>query len=1109
MADHVWFHDHLAAYCADGLDTGQRQRFEEHAAACGSCRMALDEMRGFDGSLDRLFAAVRPAPGWESRVIGRLRLAPARRPFRVGAGMRWAGAAAAVVLFGLLGAALYTVMENTNGSPMRMFALGDTSVRNNLKQLALPLTKPPAPTQSANRLNQTGLALHDVDGETAWRDIADEDPAAAEFDADINFNMERRSDVSVPGVTRFSDDAGGLKGHGMGFGGGFTGFAGGIGGQVPPGNINGAMMDGTAVTVSADRLKALEDRFAEEAHDLKIGDRETPPASPKAPEATAPVVPSMGLPAVTFTPDGRTGASSKGRLAGNDMPAPPGKSSSSSGSEKAIRGFVDTDGSVSASPPPTFASPGAEAGAPREKNKASLGYYTFGLQSPDPAKMPPTPPASNAPAKEEPPSDKLSQDKDKDSDRKESDEANQSKKVSNANTIDNATSVAVAQAQKNDPPQAAQRKIIRTGEIEFEIESFDNAVAAINKLIGAIPGAFIATVNSEKLPNGKVRGSAVVRVPPEKLDPFVLDLRRDLAKSGDLKSQRIGSQDVTKQYTDIESRLRAARTMEERLLTIIKSGKGEIKDLIAAERELGTWRTKIEEMEGEIRYYNNQIGLSTLTITMYEKEIRAAAELVVSQQVTMRIETEDVESALQAALGAVTEAKGRVSKSDLKQQTAGQYEATLLFQVAPAAANTVRDKLRKLGIVTHQDTQRQQESVGGTSAAAEVKSRQNDVQFNVTLYNIANIQPRESYHLKIAVQDVTPDYRKLQEAVLRADGQVRAAQLSEQDRLNVSATFDFDVPTAQREAIDKLLAQLGDVLSRSTQRVAPSETATERKVGYRLTLHSVTSIPARETHTLQAVTFDVVDGYRKLREAVDQAKGHVRGGQLNEQDKLNITATFDFDVPADQREVIEKLLDEIGDVYSRNTARMAPNEIASDRKIGYKVTLRNAASMPPREKVTMKLEAPDVERVATTLKDMVKSVKGRVHDERIKYEENGQVVVLLAFDVPLSAKDELVRKFKGVGTLRFARPVQNPQVPDTELALATLDVMVTTPVPIVPGDEGMWPQIRTGLVYSFRLLSFSVMFIILGVSVVLPWALLIWAAVRIVRRLRPKAQAAA
>src|SRR5205807_8729093 len=110
--------------------------------------------------------------------------------------------------------------------------------------------------------------------------------------------------------------------------------------------------------------------------------------------------------------------------------------------------------------------------------------------------------------------------------------------------------------------------IIRSGEIEFEVDSFDAATAVITRLVTATKGGFIATVNSEKLANGKVRGSVVVRVPPEQLDALVLGLRKDLGKFGELKGQRIGSQDITKQYTDLESRLKAAKTMEQRLLTI-------------------------------------------------------------------------------------------------------------------------------------------------------------------------------------------------------------------------------------------------------------------------------------------------------------------------------------------------------------------------------------------------------------------------------------------------------------------------------------------------------------------------------------------------------------
>jgi len=154
------------------------------------------------------------------------------------------------------------------------------------------------------------------------------------------------------------------------------------------------------------------------------------------------------------------------------------------------------------------------------------------------------------------------------------------------------------QADPQQPAQQFQRRVIRTGEVEYEIESFDTSVLTITKLVEEEAG-FIATVNSDKLPNGKVRGVVVVRVPPERLDTLLLKLRG----MGELKSQNIRSQDVGRQYYDLESRLRAARAMEERLLRIIKDGKGEIKDLLLAEKELGEWRTKIESYEGEKRYY--------------------------------------------------------------------------------------------------------------------------------------------------------------------------------------------------------------------------------------------------------------------------------------------------------------------------------------------------------------------------------------------------------------------------------------------------------------------------------------------------------------------------
>ena len=155
----------------------------------------------------------------------------------------------------------------------------------------------------------------------------------------------------------------------------------------------------------------------------------------------------------------------------------------------------------------------------------------------------------------------------------------------------------------NRAADVASRKIIRNGTVEFEVRSFDDTYQTVSSVVGE-EGGFVASTSSEKLANGKVRGTIVVRVAPDRLDRFLLKLRA----LGELKSQQIGSADVTKQYTDIESELRGLRTMETRLIDLIKTGKGEVKDLVEAEKQLGEYRVRIEKLEGEIRYYNNLVA---------------------------------------------------------------------------------------------------------------------------------------------------------------------------------------------------------------------------------------------------------------------------------------------------------------------------------------------------------------------------------------------------------------------------------------------------------------------------------------------------------------------
>src|SRR4051794_10212380 len=102
MSEHVWIHDNLAAYIADGLDAGERERVEQHLAECADCFRAVAEVQALDRKLGQLFAPVHPGPDLEDAAIQRLRQRRPRR-LRLGRGLWVVGTAAAVAFVGLIG----------------------------------------------------------------------------------------------------------------------------------------------------------------------------------------------------------------------------------------------------------------------------------------------------------------------------------------------------------------------------------------------------------------------------------------------------------------------------------------------------------------------------------------------------------------------------------------------------------------------------------------------------------------------------------------------------------------------------------------------------------------------------------------------------------------------------------------------------------------------------------------------------------------------------------------------------------------------------------------------------------------------------------------------
>lgn len=647
---------------------------------------------------------------------------------------------------------------------------------------------------------------------------------------------------------------------------------------------------------------------------------------------------------------------------------------------------------------------------------------------------------------------------------------------------------------------SAARKIIRNGTIEFEVDRFDDAVMRITKLVDE-QGGFVATTDSDKLPNGHVKGTITLRVPPEHLDTLVLTLRG----LGDLKSQKITAEDITKHYTDLESELRAARAMEDRLLEIIKTANGQIKDLLVAEKELGVWREKIEAIEGEKRYLDGQISLSTLVVSLYEKDIRTPAYATETEQVQMSLETETVDDAYNKALEAIKSAKGRITQSELKQYDAGQFGATIVAAVPPDAAEQVIARLRQLsGRIAHFSRDRHQTTqTGAPLPAASTQIQRDDTILNLQIYNLANIAPRRTTTLQVAAALVDRTYAQLVEQVRSAGGRIVTSALAKPDANTQTADVDFQVPTEKADAILDVIRGYGEVMQQDLSENPDTANVTEAKRGFHLRLVSLAAVPARETQTLQLAAAGVPQAFNDILAAAQAAGARVYQSDLSEQNPQDVTAAITVEVPRAGSASLDAAVAKASQVLTRTVNRSAELDKTVDTKVRIAMSLASADRLPPRQTIAERIEVQDVERASDDLVNSAVSAGGRrIGNGEMTQDKAGHVTSEVVVEVPLNKAGTIVDELERSGSRRSKQVSFNSAEPENPLSRARIDVTFSNSAASLGGEETTWDAIRNGLSVSGRGLRWSLQMLVVGFCFVAPWIFVLWLIWKLIRRNR-------
>jgi hypothetical protein len=167
-----------------------------------------------------------------------------------------------------------------------------------------------------------------------------------------------------------------------------------------------------------------------------------------------------------------------------------------------------------------------------------------------------------------------------------------------------------------------ERKMIYSGYMELEVEKgkFEEKFDEIANIAKAV-GGFVSNTDSSAYGEQLAMGTITIRIPIENFDSVIDQIK----KLGNVKNMNTNVQEVTQEYVDLESRLKHFQAQEEVLLKMMKESET-VEDSISVHRELSRVQEQIEIIKGRLRWLDEQISLSTITVFVTEPSVKPQAE---------------------------------------------------------------------------------------------------------------------------------------------------------------------------------------------------------------------------------------------------------------------------------------------------------------------------------------------------------------------------------------------------------------------------------------------------------------------------------------------------
>lgn len=172
-----------------------------------------------------------------------------------------------------------------------------------------------------------------------------------------------------------------------------------------------------------------------------------------------------------------------------------------------------------------------------------------------------------------------------------------------------------ADATKAGSLPKTSRKVIRNAELAIEVASPAAAEAKVSSLVERL-GGYIASsereVTADEGRRSEARVSLSLRVPAERLEEALREIKR-LAVGAE--TEKIGSEDVTDEYIDVNARITNQRHLEQQLVSILAQANN-VDGALKVHHELTDVRTEIDRLEGRKRFLETETSLAKIALSL-------------------------------------------------------------------------------------------------------------------------------------------------------------------------------------------------------------------------------------------------------------------------------------------------------------------------------------------------------------------------------------------------------------------------------------------------------------------------------------------------------------